>query len=295
MSAVRNARLERSKLCDWRLRRFRRSSFARDWGTLPVISGLAWLGRSLARFLSRPDPRYTPLASSTPQQLADSLLPCDVLLVEGNTRISTATKYLTQSTWSHAALYLGVGPFAERFAGQHVLIEADLVEGIRLIPLETYADFHTRICRPICLAAADAQRIIRSALRRLGQQYDLKNVFDLARYFLPVPPVPTRWRRRMLAMGSGEPTRAICSTFLAQLFQEIRYPILPVLERRHWGDPSCNVCYEEVLHIRHHSLFAPRDFDISPYFQVVKPALAGAFDYRRLAWADVHNPSQALP
>ncbi len=261
----------------------------------PVIAGLEWLGGSLARFLSRPDPRYTPLASSSLEQLKESLLPCDVLLVEGNTRISTAIKYLTQSTWSHAALYLGVGPLAGRFAGQHVLIEADLVEGIRLVPLETYADLHTRICRPICLAPRDVQRVIRSALSRLGHQYDLKNVFDLARYFLPVPPVPTRWRRRMLAMGSGEPTKAICSTFLAQLFQEIRYPILPALERRPWDDTSCNVCYDEILHIRHHSLFAPRDFDISPYFQVVKPALAGAFDYRRLAWADARNSSRAIP
>ena len=69
-------------------------------------------GRLLARFLSRPDPRYEPLATSAPGRLAQALKPCDVLLVEGNTRISTAIKYLTQSTWSHAALYLGVGPVA---------------------------------------------------------------------------------------------------------------------------------------------------------------------------------------
>lgn len=260
-----------------------------------MIAGLRWFGGALARFLSRPDPRYVPLASSSSEQLAEALSPCDVLLVEGNTRISAAIKYLTQSTWSHAALYLGVGPFAGRFHDQHVLIEADLVEGIRLVPLETYAHLHTRICRPVCLAPQDAQRIVARALSRLGHRYDLKNVLDLARYLLPVPPVPTRWRRRMLAMGSGEPTKAICSTFLAQLFQEIRYPILPVLERRHWGEASCNVCYDEVLHIRHYSLFTPRDFDISPYFQILKPALAGAFDYRSLAWTDAHNPFQTVP
>lgn len=39
-------------------------------------------------------------------------------------------------------------------------------------------------------------------------------------------------------------------------------------------------------HIRHHSLFAPRDFDVSPYFQVVKPLLEGEFDYRDLTWED---------
>jgi hypothetical protein len=65
---------------------------------------------------------------------------------------------------------------------------------------------------------------------RLGHAYDLKNVFDLARYLLPVPPVPVFWRRRMLALGSGDPTRAICSTLIAQTFQSVRYPIPPQVE-----------------------------------------------------------------
>lgn len=255
-------------------------------GEKSLISALQNAGGLLARYLSRPDARYVPLATSSFEKLAAALRPCDVLLIEGNTRISTAVKYLTQSTWSHAVLYLGLGPFADRFPDQPVLIEADLVGGIRLAALQGYAHLHTRICRPVGLGAQDVQQIVSRALSRLGQQYDLKNVIDLARYLLPLPPVPTRWRRRMLALGSGEPTKAICSTFLAQLFQEIRYPILPQLERRHWGDADCNTCYDEILHIRHHSLFAPRDFDISPYFQVVKPALEAAFDYHNLAWGD---------
>ena len=31
----------------------------------------------------------------------------DVVLVEGNERISEVIKYLTQSSWSHSALYVG--------------------------------------------------------------------------------------------------------------------------------------------------------------------------------------------
>ena len=44
--------------------------------------------------------------------LARTLEPGDMLLVEGNTRLSAVIKYLTQSTWSHAALYIGdaLGP-----------------------------------------------------------------------------------------------------------------------------------------------------------------------------------------
>ena len=34
----------------------------------------------------------------------------DVVLVEGNERISECIKYLTQSSWSHSALYVGDEP-----------------------------------------------------------------------------------------------------------------------------------------------------------------------------------------
>jgi hypothetical protein len=105
------------------------------------------------------------------------------------------------------------------------------------------------------------------------------------RYLLPTPPVPVRWRRRLLALGSGDPTRAICSTMIAEAFHSVRYPILPQVERRASTDPDCRACEEEVLRIRHHSLFVPRDFDVSPYFQIVKPTLEG-FDPRRVLWDD---------
>lgn len=65
---------------------------------------------------------------------------------------------------------------------------------------------------------------------RLGLAYDLKNIIDLARYLLPTPPVPSFMRRKMLALGSGDPTRAICTTLIAQAFQSVRYPILPRVE-----------------------------------------------------------------
>jgi hypothetical protein len=48
----------------------------------------------------------------------------------------------------------------------------------------------------------------------------------------------------------------------------------------------CPACVDEILHVRHHSLFVPRDFDVSPYFEVVKPTLAVGFDHRSLRWSD---------
>ena len=71
------------------------------------------------------------------------------------------------------------------------------------------------------------------AVSEIGERYDMKNVFDLARYLFPMPPVPARFRRRMIALGSGDPTRAICSTLIAQAFGLVRYPILPLRGAKH--------------------------------------------------------------
>lgn len=244
------------------------------------------IGLLLARFLEKPLSHPLPFDAVDPATLQASLRPGDVLLVEGTSRISLAIKYLTQSTWSHSAFYIG-NRLAQRpdDPDPPVLIEADVMAGVRAVPLSLYEECHTRICRPVGLRSADRDRMIEAAIARIGDTYDLRNVIDLARYLFPTPPVPQRWRRRMLALGSGQPTRAICSTMIARLFQSVGYPILPEIEIRPAPRPGCETCVREVYHIRHYSLFAPRDFDISPYFEVVKPGLTEDFDYTALVWA----------
>ena len=235
---------------------------------------------ALARYLSTPVANYRPLTTSAPSQLASTLRPADVLLVEGNTRVSNAIKYLTQSTWSHAAVYVGAIPDAFIYGkDEPVLVEVDMVNGVTAVPLSTYAAFHTRICRPAALTNEDAKRVVEYVVSRLGQTYDLKNLIDLARYLLPTPPLPRRWRRRMMALGSGDPTKAICSTLIAQAFQSVGYPILPDMIRRR-DDPGADDHNREILTIRHFSLYSPRDFDISPYFEVVKPSIEHGIAYR---------------
>ena len=246
------------------------------------------IGGWLAAYLSHPIRGFAPLATYSAAQLRASLEPADVLLVEGNLRISTAIKYLTQSTWSHAALYVGPQPGQPPSNDPPVLIEAEVGQGVILSPLGKYADFHTRICRAIGLRAEDRERLVAYALSRLGHTYDLKNVVDLARYLLPTPPVPISWRRPMLALGSGEPTQAICSTLIAQAFQSVGYPILPTRLLVPCRDPPPDRqedCVEPALKVRHFSLFAPRDFDVSPYFTIIKPPPSENFDYARLRWA----------
>jgi hypothetical protein len=259
------------------------------------MNGPRWIGRWLADYLSRPLFDYEPFAPIDPAHFLSLLEPGDVLLVEGNTRLSSTIKYLTQSIWSHASLYIG-GALGQGLDPDQAptLIEADLAKGVIAVPLSTYARFNTRICRPLNLDRTDRERVVRYAVNRIGLAYDLKNLIDLGRYLLPVPPVPAHLRRRMLALGSGDPTRAICTTLIAQSFESVRYPILPQVEkldpetRRHLG---YNV--DEIHHIRHHSLFAPRDFDLSPYFKIIKPLEDSGFDYKRLQWHDSRAPAPA--
>lgn len=243
------------------------------------------IGRGLAHYLAQPSKRESRVATCKPEQLVSALRKGDVLLIEGSSRFSTAVKYLTQSTWSHAALCVSdnLGSL-DSGSEDEELLEADVLEGVRRVPLSTYWHLHTRICRPVGITPQEIDEVVGYATSRIGYRYDLKNVIDLARYLIQTPPVPVRWRRRMLALGSGDPTKAICSSLIAQAFQSIRYPILPESVVKRSSDPMCVECYDEFLHIRHHSLFAPRDFDISPYFQIVKPTLEAKFDPHDLAW-----------
>ena len=60
---------------------------------------------------------------------------------------------------------------------------------------------------------------------------------------------------------------------------------------------QCEICHEtelEISHTRHHSLLTPRDFDVSPYFEIIKPTIERGFDYRQHDWSNsvVQPPSQ---
>ncbi|HEU4664892.1 MAG TPA: YiiX/YebB-like N1pC/P60 family cysteine hydrolase [Dokdonella sp.] len=249
------------------------------------MSVLQWIGHRLAGYLARPRPSLH-VATSRPGLLAATLRKGDVLLVEGTSRFSAAIRTITQSTWSHAALCIGDALSASRGDHASLLIEADVNDGVRAVPVERYAQMHTRICRPVGLDAAEIEAVLAYAIGRLGQQYDLRNIVDLARYLVRPPPVPERLRRHLLAFGGGEPTSAICSSLIAAAFASIRYPVLPDIEiARSKGDAGREQV-REILHIRDSSLYVPRDFDVSPYFAIVKPSLRD-FDPHALTWAAV--------
>lgn len=257
------------------------------------------VGSKLASFLSKALPGYRRIDTVSVAQMAAVLEKGDIVLVEGNTRISSAIKYLTQSSWSHAALFTG-----SKGDGADVrnLLEADLQDGVRLIAIDHYDGFNLRICRPVNLSDEDKNRLVAFAKAKLGHKYDLKNVFDLTRYLIQKPAVPIRYRRAMIGFGSGEPTKAICSTLIAETFQSISYPILPlrscegVIANKGESVPS-QPAETEVLeqgedgevpayYRRHFTHFTPRDFDLSPYFKIVKPTIEAGFDHHKLSFKD---------
>lgn len=260
------------------------------------------VGGKLASFLSKALPGYRRVDTVSVAQMAAVLEKGDIVLVEGNTRISSAIKYLTQSSWSHAALFTGSKGDA---ADAKNLLEADLQDGVRLVAIDHYDGFNLRICRPVNLSDADTDKLVDFAKGKLGHKYDLKNVFDLTRYLIQKPAVPSRYRRAMIGFGSGEPTKAICSTLIAETFQHISYPILPIRgcdgkipvagneTQKELSELSVGEIEEQgengkvpAYYRRHFTHFTPRDFDLSPYFKIVKPTIEAGFDHHRLPFKE---------
>src|SRR5271163_2802730 len=143
----------------------------------------------------------------------------DVVLVDGNERIRRNPEL-------KAPLVAQYGEEAN-----FLLVEAIVEAGVVLSPLSKYRDFNLRVCRPFNLSAADLAEVMDEAIRSVGDTYDLRNVIDLARYFLPGSLVPARFRRQALQFSSGEPTRVICSSVIASSFHRVKFPIVPNYEQ----------------------------------------------------------------
>jgi Permuted papain-like amidase enzyme, YaeF/YiiX, C92 family len=240
------------------------------------------VGRGLARYLEKQRQGDNDFTVTNVAALERSLEPGDVVLVEGNSCISGIIKYLTQSNWSHAALYVGRISGAHTPNGDpHVLVEAEVSEGVVSSPLSKYCSYNTRICRPVGLTDDERHLVCSYAIERIGFGYDCRNLFGLMRHLIPLP-LQHLWRRPKSTIGSSDSTQIICSALIAQAFDVVRYPILPKITRL-----QSKVVQRDILQVRDPSLCTPRDFDISPFFQIVKPALTDSFNYREMGWIDL--------
>ena len=72
---------------------------------------------------------------------------------------------------------------------------------------------------------------------------------------------------------------------IAQAFQTIHYPIIAL--EGYQGDAGTDQGFgPQRFKPKHHSLLTPRDFDVSPYFSIVKPTVESGFNFRNLEWVD---------
>ena len=284
----------------------------RGKGAKALFGMRRWLKDRLVDFLNHPVSNYERRGENDVEALTRHVAKGDVLLVEGEQRISHVIKLLTHSTWSHSAVYIGDellqrgGELRERAleawgdGAEHIIVEA-LMDGVVAQPLTKYAHLNVRICRPHKLRPEHLKTIIEDTVAAIGWRYDLRNVVDLAKYFVSVSVFPSRLRRERERMGSDVQTEVICSSLIGQIYQRVGFPVAPTvifpatsggLEPAHAGlmrrffvrrgfEPR------GIFHRRHPTLLTPRDFDLSPYFEPVKfNAVAdGAFDYEQIQWA----------
>jgi hypothetical protein len=215
----------------------------------------------------------------------------DIILIEGRTRIGDVIKAITLSRWTHAVLFLGrLGDIEDQETRNHIksyypgdpneqlIIESILGEGTIISPLTKYQFDNLRVCRPKEIPPQDVQAVIRSTSKFLGSKYDMRHIFDFARFLIPYWFIPRRWRTTLFDYRAGDITRTICSTMIVEAFASNQYPVLPVIQRTEEG--------KYVWSRRNPRLFTPSDFDYSPYFDIIKYPFLGDEKalYKKLPW-----------
>jgi hypothetical protein len=258
-----------------------------------MLSGLKqWLWGHLVAWLTREHSvGDTPLCDF--ERLSYEVRPGDCILVEGNSNVSDVIKMITQSPWTHSMLYIGrlhdiqshamrvrVQAFYDGDPGAQLVVEALMGKGTVVTPLAAYRRDHLRICRPRGLSPSDAQKVINYSISQLGKDYDVRQMLDLARFMFPYGILPRRWRSSLFQHNAGVPTRNVCSTLMVEAFTTVNFPVLPVVKLHEDGKMR--------FYQRNPRLFAPRDFDYSPYFDIIKYPYWGSREhapYHQVPWS----------
>ena len=277
------------------------------------------LAEWFVRHLSRPRREYRRFVFNNEERLKSRIRPGDVVLVDGDQRVSQVIKYLTMSSWSHSAIYIGSALVKDpsrraevkRIFGRearYLVAEALIDEGVVVSPLIKYIDFNIRVCRPVGLSREQIEQVLDYVLARMGHRYDRRNIFDLFRFLLPLRLIPMRLREDALHFGSGKDTETICSSLLADAFAQVGFEILPIHIRKKsvvrgrfrqliLGRPTRRT-RSGILGARHSSLCVPEDFDLSPHFDVVKFNARPALRFNHVRADDVApepSPSKHRP
>lgn len=250
-----------------------------------------WISEKFIAWLTLERP-YEGLPLCDFERILYEARPGDVLLIEGRSRVSDIIRSITNSSWSHSILYLGqlhdiedpklrniVSTYVQAPADAHLIIEGIMGKGATVNLLSYYKNDHIRLCRPKGLSRKDAQNVIAYAIRCLGKSYDARQILDLARFLLPWTIMPRHFRSQLFEFQAEESTKTVCSTMIAEAFASVDFPILPLIQQ--------NAENGIELIARNPKLYTPRDFDYSPYFEILKFPFVEFSDnalYRKLPW-----------
>lgn len=231
-----------------------------------IIALTAWLTRAS-------EPKEAVLCDF--DRIKQSAKPGDVLLIEGRSSVDGTIKKLTQSHWSHGALYIGrlidIDDMALReLVRSHIDCDTDtplivhsvLGQGTIIEPLQELEREHIRLCRPKGLAKGDVQQVIRYMLSQVATDREEYHFMDIMRFFFPWSLVPQRWRMPLLRYNYGKHVELVSCSVIANAFGFVQFPIMPLVKTTRNGGTQ--------LLRRKPRLCMPVDFDVSPYFEIVK-------------------------
>ncbi|MDQ7001583.1 MAG: YiiX/YebB-like N1pC/P60 family cysteine hydrolase, partial [Ghiorsea sp.] len=150
-------------------------------------------------------------------KMCEALQPADVLLFKGRARISRVISVVTQSRWTHAALYIGrcsdypkdsaiLSLIRQHFDGDadaQLVLESLLGQGTVITPLSMYENDSIRLCRPRGLLQKDEIKVVQHAVKQVGREYDIRQLFDLARFMYPYWVLPRRWKSSLFTYKAG--------------------------------------------------------------------------------------------
>jgi hypothetical protein len=217
------------------------------------------LGAFLVRKVNQRKQAYNLHYPNDLQDLRRKLLPGDVLLVEGDYGVSDWIKVYSSHTWSHCALFVGdqsraISTTPKEFVDDHPsLVEAIMGRGVILGGLSKYEGCNLRICRPRNLTRVQRETVIRWALGKVGVSYDLENVLQFMSLPFEEQGPPTN------DIGELNKGKFTCSSLLAAAFGQVGLDVL------HYYDRTA-----KKIVPYHHSQIQPKDFDLSPNFDIIK-------------------------
>jgi len=249
----------------------------------------------LLKKLEKPRKGYEQRVYNDLNKLYKTIQPGDVVLVEGRSEMSRIIKLFSGSYWSHAAMYVGNALIAPGYEHRdkyvskdsdnmdHMVVEAYSDEGVIAAPLSKYIDYNLRICRPYEILEPDLEVVIQSVISRLGMRYDDQNIVDIALIGIGSIFRSKTKHTTKACLGNCNDYQVICSGMIAQAFQSVGYPIVPALQpQTEQITPNPTNPYGGGLIMRHYTQILPKDFDLSPNFEIIKFNIIGTpeFDYK---------------